>query len=89
MLCKLTGSRGTRIIANFIVPLLMILPTRSKVSLFNATWKQCYEVVMVNINPEKFISFERTEARQWYAENDIKIIAEDEDNPITVWGRKN
>lgn len=89
MLCRLTGPRGTRVVANFIVPLLMILPTRSKVNLFNATWKQCYEVVMVNINPEKFISFERTEARQWCAENDIKIVAEDENNPITIWGRKN
>lgn len=87
-LCKLIGTKGAGIIANLIVPFLIFLPTRSKINILNATWRQCYEVVMVNINPERLVFFERAEVVKWFEENNIKIVAEDEDNAITIWGRK-
>lgn len=87
-LARSMGPSGAGMIANIIVPFLIVLPTRSKMNLFNATWKQCREVVMVNIEPEKLLFFERDEIIRWYKENNIEIVVEDRSNPITIWGRK-
>ena len=37
--------------ADLLVPLLPVLPTRSGVTLGNASWRECREVVLVNITP--------------------------------------
>lgn len=85
--CRLLGKRLSRIIAYMIVPLLPILPVRSGVNLFNATWKQCVEVVEVNILPEvlEFYTFE--EVTEWFCKRQIEIVYIDKERPNTVWGR--
>lgn len=87
-LCKLTGETGTQILANLIVPFLPILPTQSGIHLGNASWEQCREVVMVNIAPAQILFPEPENIRRWFREYAVRIIAEDNENPITLWGRK-
>ena len=75
-------------IADIIVPFLSFLPTQSGLNLSNANWKQCREVVMVNIAPENLIFFEEELILKWFDEHKIKVDINDKDNDITVWGTK-
>jgi len=87
-ICRHSGPFLTRRIADLIVPLLGILPTRSKVNLSNSSWRQCREVVLVNIAPKQLVFLPRDEILSWFALNSVDITYEDQNNPITVWGRK-
>ncbi len=87
-LCQFGGKKITKYIADLIVLFLPVLPTQSKVTLFNSSWKQCREVVLVNIAPPKLYFPTTGEVKNWFIENDCEIINIDEDNPTTVWGRK-
>lgn len=87
-LCELCGIRFTRIVAHLLVPFLGMLPTRSRVSLRNANWRQCLEVVLVNLAPVK-IAFESEETiSSWFQDSGIEIVVRDERAPITIWGRR-
>jgi len=87
--CQMIGPFGTSKVADLIVPFLGILPTRSKLSLANASWSECREVVLVNIAPEKLVFFEEKEIKHWFKKCDITIKHVDKINPITIWGVKN
>lgn len=87
-LCGVVSDFWTRRIADLIVPFLGLLPTRSNLSLRNATWQQCREVVLVNIAPQQLSFFTRNEVASWFSANGIEIKHEDPLNPITIWGRK-
>lgn len=87
-LCQRLGYFGSRLIADLLVPFLGVLPTRSRISLGNASWRECREVVMVNIAPERLSFFRPEEVREWFAAEKIDIWFEDPGNPITIWGRK-
>ncbi len=86
--CRVTGPIGSRLIADFIVPFLSFLPTRSGLNLANASWKQCREVVLVNIAPQQLAFFSKDEIKNWFVANSIDLIYEDSANPITLWGQK-
>ena len=86
--CRITGKLGTALLANLIVPFLGLLPTRSKLSLLNANWKQCREVVLVNIAPSQLYLPDKEEIIDWFNEEKVKILHDDESNPITIWGVK-
>ncbi|HZZ82722.1 MAG TPA: class I SAM-dependent methyltransferase [Gemmataceae bacterium] len=86
-LAEITGSWGKYLLANAIVPFLPVLPTRSKVHLGNATWKQCREVVMVNFYPGLYFPT-RDEVRRWFEDCGVDITADDVTEPITLWGVK-
>ncbi|MFC1975139.1 class I SAM-dependent DNA methyltransferase [Chloroflexota bacterium] len=87
-LCQIVGPFGTLFIANLIVPWLGILPTQSKASLKNSTWRQCRELVLVNIAPKQLAFFRHDEVAAWFAANNIDIVYEDPANSITIWGQK-
>ncbi len=87
-ICKLIGSKRTNFIANLIVPFLSVLPTHSKLSLKNATWKQCKEVIMVNIAPENLYFPTKNEIINWFSEQNIAVFYDDTKTPITLWGIK-
>jgi len=87
-LCRITGKWGTKILANSLVPFLGLLPTQSGVHLGNASWKQCQEVIMVNIAPKRIKFPETREVMQWFEDNSLEILFEDKLNPITIWGEK-
>ena len=83
------GQIGRKLIADLIVPILFFLPTKSKVNLFNASWRQCREIVLVNIAPEKLYFPDSEEVKKWFTNNNCTIIQEDIQNPITIWAKKN
>jgi ubiquinone/menaquinone biosynthesis C-methylase UbiE len=87
-LTQMLGSHGRRLLADCIVPFLGVLPTRSKMSLKNASWKQCREVVLVNIAPSQLAFYDRSEIENWFEQQDVEITFEDQQNPITFWGRR-
>jgi hypothetical protein len=87
--CRLTGPIGCRLIADIIVPFLGFLPTRSNLSLSNASWRQCREVVLVNIAPRRLFFFEREDVMSWLKSHNVRVVWEDLENPITIWGQKN
>jgi len=87
--CKIGGTSFTSLIANFIVPFLGFLPTNSNLKLRNASWKQCHEVVMVNLAPTNLIFLDETKVRRLFNENSIQIISDNKNLSITIWGRKN
>jgi len=86
--CQKTGQTGCKIIANCIIPFLSFLPTRSRMSLANASWRQCRELVLVNIAPKQLYFPDQLEVEQWFAKNNVKIKWRDDKSPITLWGEK-
>lgn len=76
------------LIANITVLFLPLLPTRSKVTLFNSSWKQCLEIVKVNLFPPRLYFFTEKEIENLFLDNNIKIVYKDKNNPITMWGIK-
>lgn len=86
--CQATGPIGCRLIGDCIVPFLGFLPTRSKISLANASWRQCREVVLVNIVPNQLYFPDLSEVESWFPKNNVKITRRDDVAPITLWGKK-
>ena len=86
--CRLTGSIGTHILANLIVPFIGFLPTTSKVNLTNSTWKQCREIVLVNIAPTNLYFPTEEEVKGWFKEEGLDIYLNKENEPITIWAKK-
>ena len=84
----MTGRAGTRLVADALVPVLGLLPTRSGLSLRNATWRQCREVILVNIAPRRLAFYDRDELAGWFETSAVEITAEDPDRPLTIWGRR-
>ena len=86
--CRIFGYGFSRFTANCIVPFLGMLPTRSKLSLANASWQQCREVVMVTIAPRQLYFPQHAQVESWFGQNNIRITNCDETTPITLWGQK-
>ena len=86
--CKIGRPSFTSLVANLIVPFLGFLPTNSKLKLRNSSWKQCHEVVMVNLAPTKLVFLDEAKVRSLFNENSIQIISNKKNPPITIWGRK-
>ena len=86
--CQVVGSVGCKLIADCIVPFLGFLPTRSKISLVTASWRQCREVVLVNIAPNQLYFPDQAEIESWFAKNNVKIMNRDTESPVTLWGEK-
>jgi ubiquinone/menaquinone biosynthesis C-methylase UbiE len=87
-ICRIIGTFGTRRIADLIVPFMKWLPTKSKMHLGNSSWKQCREVILVNIAPMHLAFFQRHEVIYWFQRQRMHIEYEDLSQPITLWGRK-
>lgn len=76
------------IIINFLVPFIIFIPTTSKVSLKNSSWKQCREVLMVNLLPKNIIFPEEKEVYRWCKECQLIIVENYDINKITLWLKK-
>jgi ubiquinone/menaquinone biosynthesis C-methylase UbiE len=87
-ICRAVGPTLTRRIADLIVPLLSVLPTRSELSLRNASWKECREVVLVNIAPSRLVFPEPAQIHGWFQTNRVTVVEEDATAPGTLWGVK-
>lgn len=72
-------------IADLIVPILSLLPTASGVSLRNASWAACREVVLVNISPPCLMFPTLQDVLGHLTALNCKVVFVDEDRPITVW----
>jgi hypothetical protein len=88
LLCRITGKRGTSCIADSIVPLLSLIPTQSGISLQNASWRECREVILVDIAPRQLAFPSSNQIRCWFSDLHIKTIHDDKDCPVTLWGTK-
>lgn len=86
--CRFLGGFATARIADLLVPLLPMLPTRSKITLANATWRQCREVVMVNIAPPMLYFPRQEDVEAMFSDERIEIVHCDDAHPIALWGRK-
>lgn len=87
-LCKSMGRRFTVLLANILVPFLGMLPTSSNLSVFNANWKQCREIILVNIAPAHLNFYELHEIENWFIDAGLDIVEIDDKNPVTIWGKK-
>jgi len=86
--CAATGKTGTRALCHLLVPFLGLMPTSSRANLRNASWKQCLEVLEVNLAPERLVSPSREEALGWFADAGLDLVWEDPVTPTTLWGVK-
>lgn len=86
--CMKGGDRVAYHIANLIVPFMRLLPVSSGVHLGNASWKQCREVVLVNIAPLHLRFPDRSEIIDWFAKAGLEITNDDLENPVTIWAVK-
>lgn len=77
-----------RVLADLIVPFLPVLPTASGVSLKNASWKACREVVLVNVAPPNLIFPTKHEVCEALARQRCSIVYTDDQAPISIWARK-
>lgn len=60
-------------IADCVVPFLSILPVDSKINLMNASWRQCREIVLVNIQPKDLIFPSEKQLVNWIKKANFKI----------------
>lgn len=86
--CRITSPLGARVIADCIVPWLYFVPTCSGMHLGNSSWKQCREIVLVDLAPEQLIFPTAQQVRSWFEEQGLEIQHEDVNQPITLWGRR-
>ena len=63
----------TNIIADCIVPFLSLLPVDSKINLFNSSWKQCREMVLMNIKPRGLSFPSLKQLIDWIIKANFKI----------------
>ncbi|WP_259781260.1 class I SAM-dependent methyltransferase [Aestuariispira ectoiniformans] len=75
-------------VADLIVPFLSLLPTASGISLSNASWASCREVVLVNIAPPSLIFPTQDEICERFIGLGCQVVSSDEDEPISVWAKK-
>jgi ubiquinone/menaquinone biosynthesis C-methylase UbiE len=87
-MCRLLGPVGTRLIADIIVPFLWFVPTKTGINLANASWRQCREVVLVDIAPVNLVLPSSITVKKWFENNRISIVFEDQKSPLTLWGIK-
>ena len=85
-LCRLLPEFWVDRLADLIVPFLGFLPTGSKLSLGNSSWRECREVVLVNITPNRLEFFSPEDIKRWFKMCDITVKYIDKNNPITIWG---
>jgi len=87
-LCQLTGRIGTKMMTNALVPFLGLMPTKSGIHLRNATWKQCREVIQVNITPETLHFPTKTDMKTMLKDSGLEVLLEVENEPYTYWLHK-
>lgn len=75
-------------IADCVVPFLGFLPTRSGLSLRNASWRQCREVVLVNVATKQLTFPSQNEVEAWFMALGLQITHREDSHPITLWGKK-
>lgn len=75
-------------IADAIVPFLGLLPTAGGLSLRNASWQACREVVLVNIAPPHLILPAPDEVIERLQALGCRIVEVDEQRPITIWAQR-
>ena len=85
---RLLGDRGTLFLANCLVPFYGLIPTRSGLSLRNASWRQVREVAMSNFAPPVIHRTDTATLRAWFEAAGCDVVLDDPKNPTTVWGRK-
>jgi dTDP-4-amino-4,6-dideoxygalactose transaminase/SAM-dependent methyltransferase len=81
------GAIGARVMVSAIVPLLPVLPVRSGVNLFNSSWRQCTEVVEINLLPTVLDFYAAEEVGSWFRRRGLTIEYVDEERPIAIWAR--
>ncbi|MET3615055.1 ubiquinone/menaquinone biosynthesis C-methylase UbiE [Rhizobium aquaticum] len=93
---RLTRSIATRLplffqkrLADFIVPFLTFLPTVSKLDLRTGTWRECREVVLVNIAPPRLAFPKKETVESWLISVDFEPIHRIGAIPGEYWARKN
>ena len=87
-ICTLGGGVVSRLVSDLIVLTLSLIPTKSGISLRNASWAACREVVLVNLAPKHLVLFSPEEVQDWFRDEGILIEHEDDQMPISIWGRK-
>lgn len=85
---RLLGPSGTTLVANMIVPFYGLLPTRSGLSLRNASWRQTGEALMSNLTPPYLHFLQSATVRAWFAQLNVEPLQEGDGVPGTLWGRK-
>jgi ubiquinone/menaquinone biosynthesis C-methylase UbiE len=87
-LARALGPGGATLVANAIVPFYGLLPTRSKLSLGRASWRQTREVLMSNLTPPFLHFLAEAELRAWLDASGISVLQESDGERITLWGQK-
>lgn len=86
--CRLVGPRLSRPVIWLVALLLPVLPVRSGITIFNSTWRQCLEVVEVNLLPTHLDFYSEQDVLGWFESRNIEVIFVDRRRPVAVWGRR-
>lgn len=86
--CHAAGPVVSKAIVNCIVPFLPMLPVRSGVSLSNASWRQCAEVIAVNLLPEHFEFSSPDRVLRWFRDLGLEVAVNDSRRPVAIWGTR-
>ena len=84
--CRLLGPTLSRPIVWLVAALLPVLPARSGVTPFNSTWRQCVEVVEVNLLPTHLDFYSEQDVLGWFRSRNIAVTLVDRRRPVAVWG---
>jgi len=75
-------------LANALVPFLGLMPTSSRLSLRTGSWRECREVVLVNIAPRSIAFPTRTQVERLLREHSCEMIGRADSIIGEYWARK-
>lgn len=75
-------------LANLLVPFLGLMPTASTLSLRTGTWRECREVILVNIAPRHLVFPTRAEIESRLSALGCEIVARPDAIEGEYWARK-
>jgi ubiquinone/menaquinone biosynthesis C-methylase UbiE len=82
------NNKGKSLLADLLVPFFGLVPSETKISLNNASWKQIREVILTDIAPPKLSLLSHDAITNWFSSNLFEIFSDDKEIPTSVWGNK-
>ena len=82
------GNKGKSLLADLLVPFFGFIPSETRISLKNASWKQIREVILTDIAPPQLTLLSHDSITSLFSNNGFEIYSDDMEIPSSVWGKR-
>jgi ubiquinone/menaquinone biosynthesis C-methylase UbiE len=82
------SNKGKSLLAALLVPFFGFIPSETRISLKNASWKQIREVILTDIAPPQLTLLSHDTITSLFSNNGFEIFSDDKEIPSSVWGKR-